>query len=119
MPAQSLILYRSIVAAIQEADGFKYSERSAYNTKAGRDGVRFRYVCQDSLENRDRKRNKKKEDDLEGAGTATKAPRDLKPTHDCGGAIHVKFSIQREAINVVYKHNLIHRDFESQRAADG
>ena len=30
------------------------------------------------------------------------------PTYDCGGAIHVKFSLKREAINVVYKHNPIH-----------
>jgi len=30
------------------------------------------------------------------------------PTYDCGGAIHLKFSLKREAINVVYKHNPIH-----------
>jgi hypothetical protein len=30
------------------------------------------------------------------------------PTYDCGGAIHIKFSLKREAVNVVYKHNLIH-----------
>ncbi|KAI1536507.1 hypothetical protein PtrSN002B_005778 [Pyrenophora tritici-repentis] len=30
------------------------------------------------------------------------------PTYDCEGAIHVKFSLQRQAINVVYKHNPIH-----------
>jgi hypothetical protein len=28
--------------------------------------------------------------------------------YGCGGAIHIKFSIKREAINVVYKHNPIH-----------
>jgi hypothetical protein len=30
------------------------------------------------------------------------------PTYDCGGAIHIKFSLKREAINIVYKHNPIH-----------
>ena len=39
-------------------------------------------------------------------------PKDLdhaQPTrHDCGGAIHIKFSLKREAINVVYKHIPIH-----------
>jgi hypothetical protein len=32
----------------------------------------------------------------------------LLQTYDCGGAIHIKFSTKREAINVVYKHNPIH-----------
>jgi hypothetical protein len=30
------------------------------------------------------------------------------PTYNCGGAIHIKFSLKREAVNVVYKHNPIH-----------
>lgn len=28
--------------------------------------------------------------------------------HDCGGAIHIKFSAKRDAINIVYKHSPIH-----------
>ncbi|KAJ4335883.1 hypothetical protein N0V95_008777 [Ascochyta clinopodiicola] len=107
---------KSIVAAIEEIDGFKYSERHAYNPKAGGDGARFRYVCQDSLENKDRKANKKKkEEDAKNDAEGVKANRDFIPTYDCGGAIHVKFSIKREAINVVYKHNPIHRDVESRQ----
>ncbi|XPS80287.1 hypothetical protein M3J09_012245 [Ascochyta lentis] len=107
---------KSIVAAIEEADGFKYSERHAYNPKTGGDGARLRYVCQDSLENKDRKANKKKkEENSENDDEAIKTNRDLIPTYDCGGAIHVKFSIKREAINVVYKHNPIHRDVESRQ----
>ncbi|KAJ4369403.1 hypothetical protein N0V86_009235 [Didymella sp. IMI 355093] len=113
-----LTAIRSIVTAIEEADGFKYSERHAYNPKIGGDGARLNYVCQDSLQNKDRKANKKKkEGDVDGdaSGAATK---DLTPTYDCGGAIHVKFSIKREAVNVVYKHNPIHRDVEGRRSGD-
>ncbi|KAF2629373.1 hypothetical protein BU25DRAFT_420226 [Macroventuria anomochaeta] len=110
---------KSIVAAIEEADRFKYSERYAYNPKTGGDGARLRFVCRDSLENRDRKANKKKKEaDAEDDDETTKANKDLLPTYDCGGAIHIKFSIKREAINVVYKHSPIHRDVESRRNGD-
>lgn len=107
---------RSIIAAIEEADGFKYSERRVYNPKAGRDGARFRYDCQDSLDNKDRKVSKKKEElnavDEDETSTANK---DLIPAYGCGGVIHVRFSIKRDAINVVYRHNPIHRGVDSQR----
>ncbi|KAF1357673.1 hypothetical protein EJ07DRAFT_127733 [Lizonia empirigonia] len=107
---------KSIVAAIEEAEGFKYSERRAYNPKTGGDGASFSYVCQDSLENKDRKANKrKKEETPEDNTESTKLNHHLIPTYDCGGAIHIKFSIKREAINVVYKHNPIHRDVESRQ----
>ena len=102
--------YRSIVEAIQEADGFKYSERSAQN-KEGGDGARLKYVCQDSLQNRDRKSNKKKEKSQESEDSEAEVKKQgpsVLPTYDCGGAIHIKFSLKREAVNVVYKHNPIH-----------
>jgi hypothetical protein len=35
------------------------------------------------------------------------------PTYDCGGAIHIKFSLKRNAVNVVYKHNPIHTTREA------
>jgi hypothetical protein len=117
--AYSLTICRSIIAAIEEADGFKYSERHSSNPKSG-DGIRLRYVCQDSLENKDRKANKKKKEaDAEKNDETTRGAKDLLPTYDCGGAIYIKFSIKRDAINVVYKHNPIHRDVESRRTGNG
>ncbi|KAJ4310657.1 hypothetical protein N0V94_008330 [Neodidymelliopsis sp. IMI 364377] len=105
----------SIIAAIEEADGFKYSERHAYNPKTGGDGSRFNYVCQDSLQNKDRMANRKKKDNGQQHDVNPAKPKpDLTPTYDCCGAVHIKFSIKREAINVVYKHNPIHRDVESR-----
>ncbi|KAF3033994.1 hypothetical protein E8E12_005744 [Didymella heteroderae] len=113
------VYYRVPIAAIEEADGFKYFERHAFNPKIGGDGARLNYVCQDSLQNKDRKANKKKKEaDPEGGDDSATASKDLTPTYDCGGAIHVKFSIRREAINVVYKHNPVHRDVESRRSGD-
>jgi hypothetical protein len=106
---------RSFIEVVQAIDGFKYSERQAFN-KDGTDGARFKYVCIDSLQKRDRKSNAKKEND---GDSTEKRPRGRPrigpiPTYDCGGAIHFKFSTKRDAINVIYKHNPIHRDVESR-----
>ncbi|KAH7076097.1 hypothetical protein FB567DRAFT_535448 [Paraphoma chrysanthemicola] len=101
---------KSIIEAIQGADGFKYSERSA-QSKEGGDGARLKYVCKDSFQNRDRKNNMKKEQNQTGDDSghiASKGSHSQLPTYDCGGALFIKFSIKREAINVVYKHNPIH-----------
>lgn len=108
---------RSIIDIIQSIDGFKYSERRIWN-KEGGDGTRFKYVCADSLQNRDRKANIKKE--KEGDGNAPgetskrKGTQQQLPTYDCGGALYIKFSMKRQAVNVVYKHNPIHRDVDSR-----
>ncbi|KAI4956236.1 hypothetical protein J4E91_000447 [Alternaria rosae] len=110
---------RSIIEVIQDTDGFKYSERSA-QSKEGGDGARLKYVCQDSLQNR--KSNLKKErshdSDNDEAGVNRQRPAVL-PTYNCGGAIHIKFSLKRDAINVVYKHNPIHttRDIDASLPA--
>ena len=115
---RSLIQYRSIIATIQETDSFTYSERSARN-KDGGDGARFRYVCLDSMQNRYRKSNKKKDVSHDSDGSDVEAEKNgngVLPTYDCGGAVHIKFSLKREAINVVYKHNPIHM---ARPASDG
>ncbi|KAF2638568.1 hypothetical protein P280DRAFT_404552 [Massarina eburnea CBS 473.64] len=108
---------RSILETIQEIDGFKYAERQALN-KEGSDGTRFKYVCVDSLQNRDRKANRKKgkgkEKEIEaeeGGNRKSEGPQATKPTlptYDCNGAIYIKFSTKRDAIHVVYRHNPIH-----------
>ncbi|KAF2852686.1 hypothetical protein T440DRAFT_497687 [Plenodomus tracheiphilus IPT5] len=99
---------RSIVEAIEEADGFKYIERSVTNIKSG-DGARIRYFCKDSTQGRVRGKPAKHESEGNDGDAATNH---TVPTFECGGAIHVKFSIKREAINVVYKHNSIHTHSE-------
>ncbi|KAH7374389.1 hypothetical protein BKA66DRAFT_174193 [Pyrenochaeta sp. MPI-SDFR-AT-0127] len=101
---------RSIINVIQKADGYKYSERRAHN-KDGGDGARLMYVCLDSFQNRDRKCNKNRGSSVNSEDDQNKEKKrghGSRPTYDCGGAIHVKFSLKRDAINVVYKHNPIH-----------
>ncbi|KAF2180694.1 hypothetical protein K469DRAFT_729651 [Zopfia rhizophila CBS 207.26] len=38
----------------------------------------------------------------------------LASTYDRGGAVHIKFLTKREAINVLYKHNSVHRDIATR-----
>jgi hypothetical protein len=107
--------HRSIVEAIQDTDEFMYSERSAQNREGG-GGARFEYICRDSLQNKDHKSNVKKEkshDSDDGEAGVKKQEPTVKPTYDCGGAIHIKFSLKRDALNAVYKHNSIHTTREN------
>jgi hypothetical protein len=103
---------RSIVEAITEIDGFKYSERRVHHPKEGGHGARFLYVCNDSTKNHRRKANEKKgkENDHSTNNKQTLA------TYDCGGTITVNFSTKKDGVNVIYTHNPIHRDVESRTA---
>jgi hypothetical protein len=67
-------------------------------------------VCHDSVQKRIRKSTTKKEKDQNSEDSDdVKDLEQAEPVrYDCGGAIHIKFSLKREAINVVYKHNPIH-----------
>ncbi|KAH3944810.1 hypothetical protein HBH70_159820 [Parastagonospora nodorum] len=102
---------RSIIEAVQDADGFKYAEKSA-QSKDGGDGARFKYVCRDSVQFKNKRSHKKKKEKPENSDDCEAQPKkEGDPQlqgYGCGGAIHIKFSIKREAINVVYKHNPIH-----------
>ncbi|KAF2714694.1 hypothetical protein K504DRAFT_445656 [Pleomassaria siparia CBS 279.74] len=115
---------RCFIETIQGIDGFKYSERQVWN-KDGGEGTRFKYVCVDSFQNRYRKSNVKQEkakrengEEEEEEAEGKKRGKGALATYDCGGAIHVRFSTKRDAVNVVYKHNLIHRDVESRPATE-
>lgn len=112
-------MHSCFVESIQGVDGFKYTERQAWN-KDGSDGARFKYVCLDSLQNRKSKSNAKKDnsEDVESGSKRKRKSGVELPTYDCGGAIHIRFSTKREAINVMYVHNPIHRDIESRPGND-
>ncbi|ORY00544.1 hypothetical protein BCR34DRAFT_627952 [Clohesyomyces aquaticus] len=98
---------RSFIETIQDIDACKYCERHAMN-REGTNGSRFKYVCVDSLQNQDRRASitKKKEEQENGIEDAPKST--ALPTYNCSGAVHIKFSTKRDAINVVYRHNPIH-----------
>lgn len=48
---------KQILRRLQEVDGFKYMEKEAWDTKH-LDGLRFKYLCRDSYQNKDRVENK-------------------------------------------------------------
>lgn len=48
---------RIILTSVQKIDGFNYFEKEAWDTKHT-DGYRFKYLCRDSYQNKDRAANK-------------------------------------------------------------
>jgi hypothetical protein len=76
------------------------------------------YICNDSTQNHKRKANEKKEKDQGGKQSDEPKNKRHSPlaTYDCGGIINITFSTKNNSINVIYKHNPIHRDVESRLA---
>ena len=110
---------KCLIELVERIDGYRYRERQAWN-KDGEDGIRFKFVCSESLQNRDRQMNRKRGGNQGGnpGGDVeleqTRQNKSILPTYDCGGALHIIFSTQRNALNVVYRHNSIHRDIATR-----
>jgi len=63
---------RQILQSISDVDGFKYFEKEAWDTKHN-DGYRFKFLCRDSFQNKDRAQNKVRgsnASDFNGSGYA-------------------------------------------------
>lgn len=103
---------RAIVQGLEASDGFKYSFNNAWAAK-DEEGARFSYICQDSMQNKDRHANgfTKTVKHLKGEGE--RGPR--KPTYDCKGSVSVKFSGVRRIVNVYYRHYAIHKSVAERR----
>ncbi|EMC99127.1 hypothetical protein BAUCODRAFT_392479 [Baudoinia panamericana UAMH 10762] len=104
---------RAIVQAIESADGFRYSFNNAWAAK-DEGGLRYSYICQDSMQNKDRHANgfTKTQKHLKGEGE--RGPR--KATYDCKGSISVKFSGSRRRVDVYYRHYAIHSTVAEQKS---
>lgn len=104
---------RAIVQSLEATDGFKYSFNNAWSAK-DEEGLRYSYICQDSMQNKDRHANgfTKTQKHLKGEGE--RGPR--KPTYDCKGSISVKFSAIRRRIDVYYRHYAIHSSVADRKA---
>lgn len=96
---------RGIVAAIEAMDGFKYSFNNAWAAK-DLDGQRFSYICQDSMQNKDRHANGFTRTQKHLKGEGDRGAR--KQTYDCKGSVSVKCSLARSCIDVHYRHYAIH-----------
>ncbi|KAK5118411.1 hypothetical protein LTR62_002925 [Meristemomyces frigidus] len=105
---------RAIVQCIEAIDGFKYSFNNAWNAK-DEGGLRYSYICQDSMQNKDRHANgfTKTQKHLKGEGE--RGPR--KPTYDCKGSVSIKFSSIRRRVDVYYRHYAIHSSVAERKGA--
>ncbi|KAK0278997.1 hypothetical protein LTR01_007773 [Friedmanniomyces endolithicus] len=106
---------RAIVQALEATDGFKYSFNNAWAAK-DEGGLRFSYICQDSMQNKDRHANgfTKTQKHLKTPGEGERGPR--KPTYDCKGSVSVKFSYARRRVDVYYRHYAIHSAVADRKA---
>ena len=103
---------RAIVAAIEGTDGFKYNFNNAWAAK-DESGQRFSYICQDSMQNKDRHANGFTRTQKHLKGEGERGAR--KPTYDCKGSVSVKCSLHRKCIDVYYRHYAIHPTLEERK----
>lgn len=107
---------RGIISAIEALDGFRYSFNNAWTAK-DEEGARFSFICQDSMQNKDRHANGYTRilKHLKDPGGAERGPR--KPTYDCKGSVSIKFSSSRQSCDVFYRHNAIHETVAARKPA--
>ncbi|KAM3416528.1 hypothetical protein BST61_g8118 [Cercospora zeina] len=107
---------RGIMAAIEALDGFRYSFNNAWNAQ-NEEGARFSFICQDSMQNKDRHANgyTRVLKHLKDPSGHERGPR--KPTYDCKGSVSVKFSSSKQSCEVFYRHNAIHDTVAARKAA--
>jgi len=96
---------RGIIQAIENVDGFKYSFNNAWAAK-DEEGLRFSYICQDSMQNKDRHANGFTKTQKHLKSGIERGVR--KATYDCKGSVSVKFSYARKCVDVYYRHYAIH-----------
>ncbi|KAF2171722.1 hypothetical protein M409DRAFT_50380 [Zasmidium cellare ATCC 36951] len=117
-PAQRAIVQRAasrgLISTIEAADGFKYCFNNAWAAK-DEEGSRFSYICQDSMQNKDRHANGFTRTLKHLKGEGERGPR--KPTYDCKGSVSVKFSSGRQSVDVYYRHYAIHATVAERKAA--
>lgn len=99
---------RGVIQAVEAADGYRYSFNNAWTAK-DEEGSRFSFICQDSMQNKDRHANgfTRTTKHLKGETNEVRGPR--KPTYDCKGSVSVKFSSGKQSVDVYYRHYAIHQ----------
>lgn len=107
---------RGVMMAVEGIDGYRYSFNNAWQAK-DEEGARFSYICQDSMQNKDRHANgyNRTTKNLKDPRAGERGPR--KPTYDCKGSVSVKFSSSRQSCDVFYRHYAIHDTVAASKAA--
>lgn len=94
---------RGLVAAIESLDGFRYTFNNVWTAKDD-DGLRFSWICQDSMQNKDRHANGFAR--TSSVGKQIRGAR--KATFDCKGTVNVKFSARSGSCMIQYRHRRVH-----------
>ena len=95
---------KALVDSMSNVDGYRYSFHNNWISKED-EACRFSYYCNDSTLNKGRAAN-------EGAGMVGK--KKVKPVYDCNGVIHIKFSVTKQSLEVLYKHIPVHQTYEER-----
>ncbi|KAK5174784.1 peroxisomal 2 4-dienoyl-CoA reductase sps19 [Saxophila tyrrhenica] len=104
---------RGIQAAIEAADWFRYSFNNSWSAK-NENGLRFSYICQDSLQNKDRHANGAARNQIVPLSERVEV---RKQTWDCKGSISVKCCPEKTRIEVSYKHFAVHPTYAERKPA--
>lgn len=106
---------RGLVQRIVNLDGFKYMFNNFWTSRVDGDGLRFSYICRDSLQNKDRFAHVPARPTTAAPSTRGPVPRRTKESWDCKGSISIKFSQTVGAIIIQYRHAAIHPTHASRK----
>ncbi|KAF2675100.1 hypothetical protein BT63DRAFT_28460 [Microthyrium microscopicum] len=107
----------NIIRVVESIDGYGYYLKHFADTKQ-LDGYRYRYICRDSYENKDRSANvarrktttdQNPEEDKDDEKKSKNKGIFSKPTYDCKGSVRIVFSTAERSITAIYQHLPIHR----------
>lgn len=99
---RQLVFAKALIAAVQRADGFRYSFHNSWYSGRDHRAFGFSYYCNDSFLNKDRAAN--------GKGTKV-GKRATKPVFPCGGLVRVLFSAVEKTLVLEYRHNPCHKTY--------
>ncbi|KAF2276016.1 uncharacterized protein EI97DRAFT_433946 [Westerdykella ornata] len=99
---RQLVFAKALIAAVQRADGFRYSFHNSWYSGRDHRAFGFSYYCNDSFLNKDRAAN--------GKGTKL-GKRATKPVFPCGGLVRMLFSAVEKTLVLEYRHNPCHKTY--------
>jgi hypothetical protein len=99
---------RGLVQRIVNLDGYKYMFNNYWQSRVDGDGMRYSYICRDSLQNKDRFSHVPARATTTAPSHRHPTPRRTKESWDCLGSLSIKFSSNANAIIVQYRHAALH-----------
>jgi hypothetical protein len=106
---------RGLVQRIVNLDGYKYMFNNYWTSRIDGDGMRYSYICRDSLQNKDRFSHVPTRPTTAAPSNRGPMPRRTKESWDCKGSISIKFSKTVGAIIIQYRHTAMHPTHASRK----